>query len=376
MKALGCLLLVACGGAAADDATPEGARGTWRETSVVGVPAPRVHHSAVWTGSEMLVWGGRRPGWINGLGDGARYDPVRDVWRPMSTEDAPSARHEHGAVWTGSEMVVLGGRNYWLGALGEPGAYDPVHDRWRRLPTEGGPSPRFGHATVWTGSEVLVWGGADALGLLATGARYRPDLDRFAPISTQGAPPPAQDAAFAFSAGRFFVWNGGDAKAGKPIVGGGIYDPGNDAWSEVAQEGAPRWTHRTLALPIGDDILVWGDIQGGSASARYSPGTNTWVAVRGEGAPRQRGCVAAVFTGEVAILFGGAVATGMGGERTLGDGALFDPRTGQWGALGLEGAPSPRKCAPSVWTGTEMIVWGGADDTTVVGTGGRLRLGR
>ena len=31
---------------------------TWTDTSTTNAPAPRTSHTAVWTGSEMIVWGG------------------------------------------------------------------------------------------------------------------------------------------------------------------------------------------------------------------------------------------------------------------------------------------------------------------------------
>ena len=32
-----------------------------------------------------------------------------DTWTPTSTTNAPTARNQHSAVWTGSEMIVWGG---------------------------------------------------------------------------------------------------------------------------------------------------------------------------------------------------------------------------------------------------------------------------
>jgi hypothetical protein len=44
----------------------------------------------------------------NYFGDGARYDPKTDTWSSLSITDAPTPRAEHSAVWTGSEMIVWG----------------------------------------------------------------------------------------------------------------------------------------------------------------------------------------------------------------------------------------------------------------------------
>jgi hypothetical protein len=65
---------------------------------------------------------------------------------------------------------------------------------------------------------------------------------------------------------------------------------------------------------------------------------------------------------------------GLGATSVVGDGAALDPTgTGAWTALSTMGAPSARYAHTAVWTGTEMIVWGGADATPVpVGDGARL----
>ena len=55
----------------------------------------------------MIVWGGSPGGGY--LNTGGRYNPGTDTWTATSTTNAPAARHYHTAVWTGSEMIVWGG---------------------------------------------------------------------------------------------------------------------------------------------------------------------------------------------------------------------------------------------------------------------------
>jgi len=43
------------------------------------------------------------------LNTGGRYDPGTDSWTATNTTNAPSARALHTAIWTGSEMIVWGG---------------------------------------------------------------------------------------------------------------------------------------------------------------------------------------------------------------------------------------------------------------------------
>src|SRR5215472_8345938 len=88
-------------------------------------PFPRTDHTAVWTGSEMIVWGGNSGTYLN---TGERYNPSTDSWTATSIVNAPDARGNHTAVWTGTEMVVWGG---WNGMyLNTGGRYNPSTDSW------------------------------------------------------------------------------------------------------------------------------------------------------------------------------------------------------------------------------------------------------
>src|SRR5436309_10823052 len=92
-----------------DNWTPSGlcTDDTWTATSLTNAPAARADHTAVWTGSEMIVWGGYDGS--SEVNTGGRYNPSTDSWTATSTTNAPAARGAHTAVWTGSEMIVWGG---------------------------------------------------------------------------------------------------------------------------------------------------------------------------------------------------------------------------------------------------------------------------
>src|SRR5438132_2430788 len=53
--------------------------------------------------NEMIVWAGSGSGYLN---TGARYNPSTDSWRATN---APTGRYGHTAVWTGNEMIAWGG---------------------------------------------------------------------------------------------------------------------------------------------------------------------------------------------------------------------------------------------------------------------------
>jgi N-acetylneuraminic acid mutarotase len=109
------------------------------------------------------------------FGDGGAYDPATDTWRPLPSADAPSPRYGQTAVWTGTEMVVWGGLASGGTVLGDGAAYNPATNTWRVLPTACAPSPRTGHSAVWTGGEMIVWGGRDDVGqAMNDSGRYVP----------------------------------------------------------------------------------------------------------------------------------------------------------------------------------------------------------
>ncbi|MBI2552035.1 peptidoglycan DD-metalloendopeptidase family protein [Candidatus Uhrbacteria bacterium] len=146
----------------------------WCTIATFGAPAARDYHTAVWTGSAMVVWGGA--GQDSRLNTGSRYDSETDSWSRTSTVGAPAARYLHTAVWTGSAMVVWGGRDGWGedGLLNTGSRYDPETDSWSPVSTVGAPAARYLHTAVWTGSAMVVWGGSDEDGPLNTGGRYTP----------------------------------------------------------------------------------------------------------------------------------------------------------------------------------------------------------
>ena len=177
---------------------------------------PHSQSKAVWTGSDLLVWGGNYSSVVNRF----RFNLATNQWTSMATSGEPQARYDHSTVWTGSEMLIWGGQSnspstYFSVASG--GRYYPASDSWLPISNVNAPQSRYGHSAIWTGTEMIVWGGETIENgnriALATGARYNPAVNAWTPISAIGAPT-ARVRPFAFWTGtRMLVWgssNGGD----------------------------------------------------------------------------------------------------------------------------------------------------------------------
>ena len=339
---------------------------TWRATSTTNAPSPREGHTAVWTGTEMIVWGGHQPPDV--LNTGGRYNPSTDTWTATSTTNAPEARADHTAVWTGSEMIVWGGICCGGSYLNTGGRYNPATDSWTATSTANAPDGRLIHTAVWTGTEMIVWGGQGPLpppGFFNTGGRYNPSTDSWTATSTINVPVARGYDTAVWTGSEMIVWGG------YPYTNsGGRYEPGTNSWTATSLTNPPEARGYHTAVWTGSQMIVWGGGNGVNdfnSGGRYNPGTDSWTATSTTNAPASRFSPKAVWTGSEMIVWGGA-----NGGVFLNTGGRYNPGTDSWTATSTTGAPTGRLLTTAVWTGSEMIVWGGQDDSgNNLNTGGR-----
>jgi len=340
---------------------------TWSVIREDGAPSRRAYHSAVWTGTEMIVWGGYSP--VTGQTDsGGRYNPMTDTWTLTSRIEVPSPRIRHTAIWTGTQMVI------WGGSDNTGGLYDPATDRWMPTSLDGAPRGRESHTAVWTGTEMIVWGGRYAADIFDSGGRYNPKSDTWTSTNLEGAPSGRTYHSAVWTGTEMIVWSGARVYRDPEFLdSGGRYDPVTDRWTRTSQEGAPsaRWGH--TAIWTGTEMIVWGGGQQGYfaiGGGRYDPATDTWRAPSVVDAPRGRGWHTAVWTGREMIVWSGIEGNLSFAER-LGSGGRYDPANDTWVATAESGTPRGRNGHSAVWTGAEMIVWGGRQMWSTADTGGR-----
>jgi hypothetical protein len=359
---------------------------TWQSTSTgANCPAGRQGSTAVWTGSEMIIWGGY---WYDYAlsadhfeNSGGRYNPTTDSWAPTSTGvNVPDGRHYHTAVWTGSKMIIWGG-SYWEGnssyLLNTGGRYDPASDSWAQTSTGlNVPAARDFHTAVWTGTAMVVWGGEDGAPA-KTGGRYNPTTNSWTPTAVGGSTPSARLGHTAVFAGsEMIAWGGSGFASGTETNTGGRYDPSSDSWSPISTgTNVPPARSSHSAVWTGVEMIVWGGATDSSHKfrdgGRYDPLTDSWAAVSvGAGCLTGRFGHTAVWTGSEMIVWGGEDREDS--PHPTNTGARYSPSSDSWVPT-FPGAtlPSPRDHHTAVWTGSEMIVWGGELIGTKLNTGGR-----
>jgi N-acetylneuraminic acid mutarotase len=338
---------------------------TWTATSTTNAPEARSGHTAVWTGSEMIIWGGGAGLLFN---TGGRYNPSTDSWTAISISNAPSARVNHTAVWSGSEMIVWGGMDDTMNFLNTGGRYNPVTNSWTATNTTNAPDGRSSHTAVWSGSEMIVWGGQNGgmPSVLNTGGRYNPVSDSWTATSTTNAPEARVLHTAVWTGTQMIVWAGLGSMFN--LNSGGRYNPSTDSWTATSLTNAPSGRFLATAVWTGDEMIVWGGADPNylNTGGRYTPGTDTWVATSLTSAPDARDSHTAVWTGNEMVVWGGVAF-----PTYFNTGGRYNPTTNGWTATSTANAPSPRYDHTAVWISGEMVVWGGTNDTNSFNTGGR-----
>lgn len=83
---------------------------TWSPVALK-TPSRRYHQVEVWTGAEMLLWGGVSEYDLRQPVDAWRYNPATDTWTRLPDDPAPQLDFggHHTGVWSGTEMIVMDG---------------------------------------------------------------------------------------------------------------------------------------------------------------------------------------------------------------------------------------------------------------------------
>ena len=339
----------------------------WQPIAATGAPDGRAHHSAVWTGTRMIVFGGATDdGFTN---TGGVYDPGTNSWEDTFEATAPFASR-HAVAWFDGKMVVAGGNDKFGNRLKGAHIYDHANLEWTVM--QGAGAEPYG--ILGTLAEVdgfLVFYGGDGCG----GAGFpdgwvfsdtTPGITGFQIANAPGC----RTGHTAVSTGTEMLVYGGHIGSFLADVGH-AYDPVADEWAPFPGEPQPTYPYRTegVAVWTGTRMLVWGgkmqDGPSGAANdwisdggAAFDPSTNTWTPMTDTDAPLPRFATTAVWSGGEMIVWGGDAS----GNDPLGDGAKYDPASDTWSAISLTGAPPKRFSHTAVWTGEAMIVFGGSSN--------------
>lgn len=313
-----------------------------------------------------------------------------DVWENKpnlnSGTGAPAGVFGPASVSTGTALFVWGGLTGGSSNTNQGGMYDPSTDSWLNLPNlnsgTGAPTAARSARAVWTGQYVIVWGGFTT-GFNNRGGVYEPATDTWLSKPNLnlglGAPAGRHNHNVVWTGRKLIVWSGSTNLG--PLNTGGVYDPETDTWENKPAlnngTGAPLARSNTHCVWTGTRMLTWGGNDSNSVllddGGLYDPVTDTWSTPTGlqsgaTNAPSARSGHVLAWTGTRMLVWGGA---GLAGE--LDDGGIYNPATDTWQAsfaLGGAGRPQGRFGARFVIGSGLLIVWGGSSSGPSLNTGG------
>ncbi len=341
-------------GALASPAAASGASGqpppNWQPMPKAPI-AGRVSAGVVWTGEEMIVWGGVVRGQhIEGVGDGAAFDPARASWRSIrSAPEGVLGGGGQAAAWTGRRAVFWAGNSPDGPARGA--VYNPRTDRWRRL-SRGPLGAREGYVSAWTGAELVIVGGSSGDALARPiAAAVDPRADSWRRLPGLNALDGLLPSGVVVTGDRLFI--GGvvyDCPAPDPCTSGPAflsYDLGSDQMQEIDLTNAPDPSFTPVGW-TGTEVFGTGDDR--SSIVFYDPVTDRWRT--GATAPC---AVEDSADRQVAFLVDRYVAAC--GKDAL---QIYTLASDTWESVPAGHSPLNSRWGSQIaWTGEELIVWSG-----------------
>lgn len=355
----------------------------WNDMALAPI-AGRYLHTGVWTGTEMVVWGGSTSSTSYAV-DGAAYDLGKDTWRTLAS--APIVgRYGHVAVWTGSKMIVWGGYGSVLPYYRNDGAaWDPATNTWTTIaaPTTFTLGPRRDLAAVWstTTNELIVWGGyGSSCGtsyFCADGAAYDPVAGTWRQLKV--SPLAGRDYHRAVWTGTQMVVFGGQGSSSSVGCTSGYcsdaaaYNPSTDTWTTLTPPSDIDGRYNLVGVATGATgnlATFWGGYgtyatSGGTSGydrnngATYDASTSSWKSIT----PPTDSVILNSKRYNAFGWWGAGKLWIWGGYNysggTMGTGMSYDPTSDTWTAMPTTNAPTARYSGTVVWTGSEAILWGG-----------------
>lgn len=311
-------------------ATVQDVPGLERWTEIVPPQGVARYQSAiVWTGKEVIFWGGHRsPGSGFAVGSpGFALDPNQMVWRMLP--DAPIASVVGpAAVWTGTEMIVCCGA-----AASAAAAYDPQRDTWRQLPDAPLASISEDQAAgVWTGKEMAV--------VTRTGvAAYSPDSNSWRAFDLPPELTMGRDNEIAWNGSDLIVW---PSPQGRVTSLGAALDLVTGTWTVLPPP--PAWPAIPDLVVGGGRLFIWGGLPAReSGSSEVAVGsqldfrTSTWTEMP-EPLPEPNPCECnlgsqtLLWINDLLVVSAGSFSSGVETNGALL--LAFSPTSNEWHLIG------------------------------------------
>jgi hypothetical protein len=396
-RASGCALVDPVAGGAYWDSETD----TWTTLPTLTGFAGRQGMYSVFTGRHFLIWGGYNSSTY--YNDGRLFDIETQTWSEVNLNGAPTARRYHSewesfnSIWTGKEMLVIGGRGTGGTPVSTSARYNPFTNSWTDIDTSSlGASQIYDVHGLWTGQYAFLCWMTNA----SLPCNYL-DIEKniFLPAGNYSS------FHSAIKSGLYIKNNKIGMLNYKNYIKHNIYTIPNAAagnsWSATSSAGALSARSHSHGVWAERKFIVYGgrDVTGSlNTGALYDPFSNSWTAMpNGPRVDSQNSVANMIFkkfyvyrsnaeSGIFDIISGSWSALpaspmtgdGVGSSYWTGDkwvilseqqnaGAIYSPRTSTWSSMNMTNAPSNVSSefkGGFVWTGTQALYFGGRRNGT------------
>ena len=312
----------------------------WAPIGANSLPAGAIVMSEIKHDPSLENNGFSYKGYLNSSIDGQEQTAIipPNTWYPVNASEpdnssAPACGTYWGPFWDGTKVFGLNFSSIYY--------YDFATDKYSYetftpLPGAGG------YVNNWIAKQcgdyiICLYRGLNNNNNTMKGFKYHVPSKTWSAISSTNIPASRKEYMSVSTGTTLIVWGGQNADDDY-FSNGGIYNPASDSWTTIAYPNPLLNIPARIgasAIWTGTQLYVWG---GGTRVAATSTTTH---------------CAGINYT-----LY-----------TNYNDGFKYTPATGSYSNHIGSNTLSPRTYHAGVWTGTEMVVWGGGlRSETVVAT--------
>lgn len=300
----------------------------------------------------------------------AEAEPPPNTW--VRTADLSQVRREHTATLLrdGKVLVAGGSGNGKASGLHNSAElYDPTTESWSPTTRPLNHARRYHSATLLDDGKVLVVGGRDSEGVLASAELYEPTTRTWSELAALNIEARRDHTATLLRDGKVLVAGGRDT-GDTCIKTAAVYDPGEQAWTQIPDLVPERRDHTATLLPDGKVLVTGGrgkDYEVLASARVYDPEEGAWSNTKVQMAVARQGHTATLLRDGRVLIAGGTGSHPELESIELNTAELYEPVTGEWRPTGTTMASQRTDHKAILLPDGKVLVVGGTYNVTVQG---------
>lgn len=236
----------------------------WAEIKQSESPIGRYGHSAIYDSEnrQMIIFGGVTTG-NEFLSDTWIFDIARKRWISLDTEDPPSGRANHSAIYDSENhtMIIFGGYDQTGMPFSDLWIFDIKKRKWKGVDFKNVPDARYSHSAIYVKNtmQMIIIGGIDnrrqsLFNMWVFDIKNR----KWNEIEPDESPAAIEAAIYDESNKHILIFGGSDR--GTPIADTWLLDMEGKTWKKLDIKGRPakRYSHSAIYDSKNKQMIIFG----------------------------------------------------------------------------------------------------------------------